>query len=338
MKSPKFLVPIILLSAASAAHASVFPYIVKQGLFQGSLLLRAKKITEVLKRDDLDPRTERYLRLSLDVLKFAKEQLGMKMGSSYLKYVDIRRPWVTQVVTAAYRDRLELRLFKFPVVGALPYKGFFQEDDAKDEENELNSAGFDVDRREVDAYSTIGYLPDPVISTMFSNEGRFIELLFHELTHLNFYFEGQGDFNEAFATWMGLNCTLQFLDTHPSTVSDVKQIREEVLKNDKYQRSLTTKIQEILTYGKDFYKKPDAVKKRDEYFSWIRSTLTKEGGLERAAKWKWNNALILSLGTYYQLIPTIEKYAASHKLGPKEFLALIVSGGEKMASEITNTK
>lgn len=61
----------------------------------------------------------------------------------------------------------------------------------------------DTYRRPVEAFSTTGWLPDPILSTMFSKADRFIELIFHELTHSTFYFESELDFNEAFASWMG---------------------------------------------------------------------------------------------------------------------------------------
>jgi predicted aminopeptidase len=53
----------------------------------------------------------------------------------------------------------------------------------------------------VDAYSTLGWFSDPVLSTFIGrDETGLAELVFHELAHQRLFVAGDTDFNEAFAT------------------------------------------------------------------------------------------------------------------------------------------
>ena len=54
----------------------------------------------------------------------------MKRGQAYTTYVVLGRDWVTQVLVASHKDRLEIKPFVFPIMGAFPYKGYFEEEDA----------------------------------------------------------------------------------------------------------------------------------------------------------------------------------------------------------------
>lgn len=199
-----------LLTLAGCQHALPF-YLAEQGFKQGALHLRARSIDDVL----ADPMTEARVRSHLETVReargYAREQLGMDTKGAYERYVALDRDWVVQAVTAAHRDRLEPSLFKYPFFGALPYRGYFDENDAREYAARLESQGLDVSVRPVQAYSTTGWLADPVYSSMFGSssappsdgEARLAELIFHELTHTQFYFSGQADFNEAFASWFG---------------------------------------------------------------------------------------------------------------------------------------
>ena len=182
---------IFALLGLTACDDNLVAYLTKQGFRQGSLLLSARPIEDILKDPAIDARTEKFLRLAQDVVKYAHVEVGMSVGRSYQSYARLDRPWVTQIVMAAPRDKLESYLFRYPIFGGLPYKGFFDESDAIGLEKRLEAEGLDVYRREVEAFSTTGWLPDPLLSSMLSEEARLIELLFHELTHSKFLLPGR---------------------------------------------------------------------------------------------------------------------------------------------------
>lgn len=327
--------PLVLCLILSGCDSSLPGYVVKQGFRHGSLLLKAQPIDEILKNPALDPKTEHYLKLSKEVLAYAQRDLGMRVGANYQQYIPLNRDWVTQIVMAAKKDSLTPHLFSYPIVGDLPYRGFYDEADAEKLEAKLASEGFDVFRRKVEAFSTTGWLPDPVISTMFSDESRFVELLFHELTHSTFYFADQADFNEAFASWMGFKASLEFVKSAKSSVNtDLTKIETELTRGHEFQIRFASVIKEILEEGRKVYARPNPTEQREPYFAWIKTRLSKEPFGAAMDEKQWNNALILSLGTYYETVPAIERYAAKNKLSPREFLAKVAQTGSSIVPEI----
>jgi predicted aminopeptidase len=267
-------------------------------------------VEEWLRAKSISPRLESMLKLSQSVLSFAEEDLGMNVGRNYRRYIELSRPWVSQIVMAAYRDRLESRLFQYPIVGSLPYRGYFNEADAKNLEERLKGEGFDTYRRPVSAFSSLGWFPDPLLSTMMRDEAHLIELLFHELTHSTFFFAGQADFNEAFASWMGFRAALLFLDSPRAALhfdeTRRQELRRELQRDHAFQLKLARFVSEQLKLGRagNF--------EREAFYTRLKSALTKDPELASFAARDWNNAFLLSLGTYYERVPSIEaKYEKS---------------------------
>jgi predicted aminopeptidase len=61
------------------------------------------------------------------------------------------------------------------------------------------------------AYSTLGYFPDPVLSTMLDYpDEHLVALILHELTHGTIYLPGGADFNEGLASFVGWQGALEF--------------------------------------------------------------------------------------------------------------------------------
>jgi predicted aminopeptidase len=329
MKKLSCMAGILLLSACETDLPS---YLLKQGLKQGSLLLRAESVDTHLKNPHISPETQKYLLLSKEVLQFAEEKMQMKTGSNYRHYISLSRPWVTQIVMAAHKNKLTSHKFRYPIFGDLPYKGFFDEKDAIDLENKLRDMGLDTYRRPVEAFSSTGWLPDPLLSTMFTGELRFIELLLHELTHSTFYFKSEANFNEAFASWMGFKAALEFIE-QSARFENKEKMKIELKNQHQRQIHVASLFQKIKQYGKTFYDDPNNANKREKYFEWIRATFREEK-LHRLAELNWNNALILSFGTYYELVPQIEAYAQKENLSPAEFLKRIKTTGAKIIQDI----
>ncbi len=328
----------MMVTALTGCEDALIPYLLKQGFKQGGLLLRTRPVDDVIRDPMTDARTERFLRLAKEVLKFARDEVGQDPHRSYQRYIALERSWVTQVVMAAPKDKFESYLFQYPVFGGLPYKGFFDEEDAKRLEAKLKDQNLDVYRREVEAYSTAGFLPDPLISTMFSDEGRLLELLFHELTHATFYFKGEADFNEAFASWVGHAAALDFLAKRPELLGERSaEIGKEIEANHDFQQRLAVIVKGIVKEAKLRYAQATpatADQVRADFFAWVKAEFAKNPGFERYATYNWNNASLLSLSTYYDYVPAIEAYAQAHHLTVKSFLALVVKQGPSIMAEI----
>jgi len=317
----KLALLLLLLSSTSHGDTLAF-YLLKQGLKQGSLYLKAEPVDEVLSNARINPVTESYLLLSKKILSFAKNNLGLKTKKNYQKYVNIDNSWITQVVTAAHKDQLKSYLFYYPLFGKLPYKGFFEEEDAKILQNELVAKGYDTYRRGVTAFSSTGWFSDPILSSMFVTRAYFIQTILHELVHVQFYIKSQANFNEAFATWYAHRASLDFIAHYKNSLHDYKKIKKELMESYDKQRRLTDLVVKVKKKGHEIYSGKGSVKeKRARYFSWVKKRfIANDFFTEKLTDLKINNAWIMALGTYFGQIPYIEKYAKANNISYKDLL------------------
>lgn len=185
-------------------------YLGQQAGGQLRLLRMRRPVGEVL----LDPTTDEALRERLSVVlsarQFGIEKLGLRGGAEFSRFVDPGGPGapVAYNLTVAPKDSLSVRSFRFPLVGQVPYLGFFDLADAKQEAARFAAAGFDVYLRPVGAYSTLGYLISPIYRSMlgdFTDAGelRAVETILHEMAHSTVFLPGASDLNESFATVVG---------------------------------------------------------------------------------------------------------------------------------------
>ena len=238
----------IFLSSCSAG------YLIKQGFKQLTLYSQRIPITDALKDPEVPEEVKAKLRYAQEVKKFAVKNLGLKLTKSYDSYLPYKKPYLTWVVSAADRFSMKQHLFKYPFIGALPYKGFFEFEDAEKEAQYLEQKGFDTYIRGVTAYSTLGYMADPLTTPQLlrMSDASLAELLIHELTHATIYLPGEGDFNETLAEFVGVEGCRVFLDSQFGRGS--KQIREwETSRKDSrvWEKFIQDSVEEL----KAFYEK-----------------------------------------------------------------------------------
>jgi predicted aminopeptidase len=179
---------------------------------QASILFHKRPVEEVLHDPSLTPEEQHKLHLILEVRSFAITQLGMYASGSYTTFVQLNRPYVSYNLSAAPPDALQPYLWHFPIVGSMPYKGFFDKDYALREQHALEEQGYDTYLRGVRAYSTLGYFDDPILSSMLAYEDTFlINTIIHEMLHQTVWFKGNISFNESLASFVGEHGTLAYL-------------------------------------------------------------------------------------------------------------------------------
>src|SRR5690606_33885389 len=132
---------------------------------------------------------------------------GLNRTRNYDHYADLQRPAAVWVVQAAPRLELTERAWSFPIVGTVPYLGFFDETEAQAFARELELAeDLDVDVRTAAAYSTLGWLRAPVLSTMIADGpealGELVNIVLHESVHATVYVPGQSAFDESLASFV----------------------------------------------------------------------------------------------------------------------------------------
>ena len=185
------------------------------------LLNRKQDIDELIKSPNTSRELKRKLKLAESVRNFAGDKMGLPQNTSYTGYVELDRPFVTMVVTAA--EPLELKSVEwcYFLIGCQEYRGYFDEEDAKDLALELKERNFDVSIFGVSAYSTLdwlnkpwlpNYFSDPVLSTfLLKHDVVLIATIIHEMAHQVVYVDGDTAFNESFATFVEQEGLRQFL-------------------------------------------------------------------------------------------------------------------------------
>src|SRR5207247_2806770 len=108
------------------------------------------------------------------------------------------------VVSAARRDRLEAYDWGYPLVGRLPYRGFFARAAAERAARELAARDLDTEVRPALAFSTLGWLADPLLSTAAAEPPVAVaETVLHELWHATRFVPGAAGVTQPSARCAG---------------------------------------------------------------------------------------------------------------------------------------
>ena len=179
-------------------------YLVRAAWEEGKILARRRPIAEIV-ADSTTPAAERSkLRIVLAARAFASDSVGLRARESFTTFSKLDHDTLVLVLSAAYRDRLKPYTWWFPIVGRVPYKGFFDFALARTTARRMNSDGYDVYLRPSPAFSTLGWFNDPLVSTSLNADSLDLaNTVIHELTHNTFYASGQAVFNESFANFVG---------------------------------------------------------------------------------------------------------------------------------------
>jgi predicted aminopeptidase len=222
---------ILALASATACIAALFPscYAVGAASQYLQIISKARPVGDVLADSSTDEKTKAFLLRCADIRAFAVKELGLRESKNYTTYVDPGRPYIADVVQACAELSFDRHLWSYPFVGKLPYKGFFSRPEADAEAAKLRAAGNDAIVRPVDAFSTLGYLKDPLWAYMASYpEANLAETVIHELTHATVFKRGADSFNEELASFSGEAGALRYLEArHGAGSSEAAAYRAE---------------------------------------------------------------------------------------------------------------
>ena len=195
------LVALLLLFAIATPAGR---YLARAGWAEAGILRRRRPIAALVADPATDAVTRGKLELVLAARAYAQDSLGLAARESFTSYTRLDRDTLVLVVSAAFRDTLAFRTWWFPIVGRVPYKGYFDFAQAEALGRDLDRKGFDSYVRPASAFSTLGFFNDPVLSTTLAEDSTTLaNTVIHELTHNTFYAPGQAVFNESFANFVG---------------------------------------------------------------------------------------------------------------------------------------
>ena len=187
-------------------------YGLKQGAGQLKIVREAEDLDHFIELEDYPDSLKKKLLLVKEIKKYCEDSLKLHSGDNYGKMFDQKGKPGMYVLTASKEFELSSYQWSFPFLGKFTYKGFFDLEKAKSERADLDVEGYDTDLSVVNAWSTLGWFKDPVMSSMLRlSEGKLARVLIHEITHYNVFIKDDIQYNENLASFIGDKGANKFL-------------------------------------------------------------------------------------------------------------------------------
>lgn len=297
---------------------------------QYRIVVNRRPIDKVLADPQAPSELKDKLRLALRLRAFAATNLGLPVNGHYERYVEVGRRYVVWNVSAAPPFSLEAKTWWYPFVGRLEYRGYFSEAGATRYARKLEQRGWEVFIEGVEAYSTLGWFRDPVLSTFIhQRETALAETLFHELAHQRVFVGGDTDFDEAFATTVGTEGVRRWLRAR-GDASAMEEYRVAGQRHQDFVRLVTAARQQLRrAYGEEVpaekargAKAPTPAglpQTKAQILSDLRrdyAALKRQwGGYAGYDEWfagPLNNAQLNTVATYYDWVPAFQHLLRQH--------------------------
>lgn len=312
MFSKSFWIKIILSIFSAFAligceSISYYPHMISG---QIAILNKKQPIKQILTEPHVSVNLKNKLKLVLKVREFAKNELHLPVKNHYLNFVELDQPFALWNVYATPEFSFSPMTWCYPIVGCAAYRGYFSKPEANEYANKLIGQGYDVFIGGVVAYSTLGWFDDPVLSTFIHRSNiKLAALIFHELAHQLLFVGNDTTFNESFATTVEQEGLRRWLKTKKS-LGSFSEYQVD------YRRHLQF-IQLIATYRNKlellYAGNLPAVNKRqlksslfeglqDEY-RMLKQRWKGYSGYDSWFRHNLNNAQLVSVSTYYDLVP-----------------------------------
>ncbi|MEO6774155.1 MAG: aminopeptidase [Kofleriaceae bacterium] len=207
----------LALVALSATGCLYTRYVAQAADGQFELLSKAQPLQKVID-DPSTPLRTALLLSEIPEIKHYGRSYGLHIRHNYEAYTALDQPAAVWFVGAADPVAFKPRRWCFPIVGCFAGLGWFDEDDALAWKRELDHQGYDALIRPASAYSTGGWFPDPVLSTMLGGGDdalpELANVILHESVHATVLINDEPFFNESFASYIADALTDHWIETH----------------------------------------------------------------------------------------------------------------------------
>lgn len=293
-------------------------YVARAGMEEQRLLRNARPLEKIVRDPKASPEARATAELVLQVRHFA-DTLGYAAKDTYTTYSDVGRDTLLLSLSASRKDCICPYEWQWPIVGKVPYKGFFDAKDGLKAKAEFDAKGYDTYLRPAAAFSTLGWFKDPLLSTAVSKDSvELAALVFHEIAHNTLYVPSATAFNESFAQYAGYRAAEQFFLAHGDSVKARRAADrwhdEQIL--GEYYRQLVARLDTL------YASKPDSaalVAGRLAAGEWVKVTL--EGWVKDSVRTfqigpvaarSVNNAALVGVRIYRTELPLFEAWHRRH--------------------------
>jgi len=321
-------------------------YVTQAAAGQEDINSRGIAIQEIVEGNHLDKRTRELLAHVPRIKAFA-ERYGLRHTGNYERYVWINRPAVVWVVSACHPLAFRARAWKFPIVGSITYTGWFDRKEARSYADELAKKGWDVDVRPSQAYSTLGWFDDPILSTMISDGdealGDLADVVIHETFHATYFIPGQSTLNESIASFFGDHLAVKYLEETVGEESKEKKAFLEVReRGERRGRVMKAAYEELVTLYKSTKPREEKLAEKKRIIGNLRAELEIKRPLTNASliqyktygsgKAEMAELLAKCDGSFPRMLKTLERLrpvaaAAPPHTDPAILLRPVIDGG-----------
>lgn len=296
-------------------------YLISSGYDHMAMLSGRVPIKQALESEMLNVEQKQKIKISQEARTFSFSELGLKKSDNYSHFVQLDRPYITYAVMAAYKWKFKPFLWDFPFIGKAPYKGYYNEKSAKAEAEEMKNKDFDVYVRGVSAYSTLGKLNDPLLSSMLAyKEHDLVNTVIHELVHSTLFIKDNIDFNERLAVFVAAKGTEIFYAQREGANSATLQLIKDENEDDRlFSEFITAELDQLTKWYENFVPEKSLSadqleNRRQQRFSEIRINFKqklkeklKTKSYLRFAEGEFNNARLSNYHTYMKDLNDFEK-------------------------------
>jgi predicted aminopeptidase len=318
----RLVAAVILAGLATTALAGCNAgYITHAAYEEVRILLRRKPIAGELAHSELTPATRAKLETVLAVRKFAADQLDLNVGGAYSSVAQVDKGAIIWVVMAAPRTSLTPYTWWFPVVGNVPYRGYFSHAEANAEAARMEARGYDTYVRPAIAFSSLGFFDDPLLSNLLDlSRVELAGVIIHELFHRTYFLMSDVMFDESAATWIGNRGGVEFFTNTEGAASPDTAAALGIYDSDmKFAGFLLQEQARLLKLYGSGLPRDEILKRRVALFATINSDYAELkptlSGLERfdLDKTPLNNAVLLNYLIYFHELDNFARlFALNH--------------------------
>jgi len=280
---------------------------------QVALLWKARPIEKIIAEGSLSVDQLEKLALIEAIRTFARNQLSLEPSQNYMTFVDIGTGPVSWNLIVCPKHKLEPVQWSYPIVGTVPYRGYFAKDEAEKARDQYIAEGYDTYLRPISVYSTLGWFSDPILSTMLRySEASLADLVIHELTHATVWIEDDVTFNESLASFVGeVGATMWLQQKYGETSDEVHRVyagRKDGLIFRKFMHGISSRLDSLYDSNSPIEK---TLKARQDIFKDAKRAFLdlplQTDWYTQFPSWKLNNARLALYQVYQERTDIFER-------------------------------